>query len=82
MEFKTQLMDAETMRRAYARITHEIAERNPEDFALVGIRTRGVPFAGKIAENTEKFFGKRLLTSAYSTLRSTGTTSLSSRNTR
>ena len=59
MEFKTQLMDAETMRRAYARITHEIAERNPEDFALVGIRTRGVPFAGKIAENTEKFFGKR-----------------------
>ena len=59
MEFKTGLMDAEAMRRACARITHEIAERNPEDFALVGIRTRGAPFAERIAKDFEAFFGKR-----------------------
>lgn len=59
MIFKTKLMTAADMARATVRLTHEIAERNPEDFALVGIRTRGVPFANRIADNCEKFFGRR-----------------------
>ena len=48
------------MASATARIAHEIAERNPDsDVALVGIRTRGVPFAQRLSDNFEKFFGKR-----------------------
>jgi pyrimidine operon attenuation protein / uracil phosphoribosyltransferase len=40
------------MARALARIAHEILERNAriEDIALVGIRTRGVPLARRIAK--------------------------------
>ena len=39
------------MRRALVRIAHEILERNPqpESLALVGVRTRGVPLARRIA---------------------------------
>jgi len=44
-------MDAERMGRSLARIAHEILERNRgvEELALVGIRTRGVPLAKRIA---------------------------------
>ena len=44
-------MDAERMGRSLARIAHEIHERNRgvEELALVGIRTRGVPLAKRIA---------------------------------
>jgi len=40
------------MARALARIAHEILERNSriEDVALVGIRTRGVPLARRVAK--------------------------------
>ncbi len=45
------VMDAERMGRSLARIAHEILERNRgvEELALVGIRTRGVPLAKRIA---------------------------------
>ena len=45
------VMDAERMRRSLARIAHEILERNRgvEELALVGIRTRGVPLARRLA---------------------------------
>ena len=45
------VMDAERMSRSLARIAHEILERNRgvEELALVGIRTRGVPLAKRIA---------------------------------
>ena len=45
------VMDAERMGRSLARIAHEILERNRgvEELALVGIRTRGVPLARRIA---------------------------------
>ena len=45
------LMDADRMARALTRIAHEIVERNrgTSDLALVGIRTRGVPLARRIA---------------------------------
>jgi pyrimidine operon attenuation protein/uracil phosphoribosyltransferase len=44
-------MDAERMSRTLARIAHEILERNRgvEELALVGIRTRGVPIARRLA---------------------------------
>jgi pyrimidine operon attenuation protein/uracil phosphoribosyltransferase len=46
------VMDAERMGRTLARIAHEILERNRglEELALVGIRTRGVPIARRLAE--------------------------------
>src|ERR1051325_6117947 len=45
------VMDAERMSRSIARISHEILERNRgvEELALVGIRTRGVPIARRLA---------------------------------
>ena len=46
-----QVMDADRMARALTRIAHEIVERNrgTSDLALVGIRTRGVPLARRVA---------------------------------
>ena len=48
---KNVIMDADAMRRAIVRISHEIIERNKgvEDVVLVGIRTRGVPIAERLA---------------------------------
>ena len=45
------VMDAERMSRSLARIAHEILERNRgiEELAFVGIRTRGVPLARRLA---------------------------------
>ena len=45
------VMDADRMGRTLARIAHEILERNRgvEEIALVGIRTRGVPLAKRLA---------------------------------
>ena len=44
-------MDADAMRRAIVRIAHEIIERNKgvDNVVLVGIRTRGVPIAERLA---------------------------------
>ena len=45
------VMDANRMGRTLARIAHEILERGHglDDLALVGIRTRGVPMARRLA---------------------------------
>jgi pyrimidine operon attenuation protein/uracil phosphoribosyltransferase len=45
------VMDADRISRALTRIAHEILERNRgvEELALVGIRTRGVPIARRLA---------------------------------
>src|SRR5262247_1644317 len=45
------VMDADRMSRTLTRIAHEIIERNRgvDDLALVGIRTRGVPLARRLA---------------------------------
>jgi pyrimidine operon attenuation protein/uracil phosphoribosyltransferase len=45
-------MDADRIGRTLTRIAHEILERNRgiEDLALVGIRTRGVPLATRLAQ--------------------------------
>ncbi len=46
-----QVMDADRMSRALTRIAHEILERNRglDEVALVGVRTRGVPIARRLA---------------------------------
>jgi pyrimidine operon attenuation protein/uracil phosphoribosyltransferase len=45
-------MDGENIRRAMYRLSHEITEHNKgiSDIILVGIRTRGVPLANRLAE--------------------------------
>jgi pyrimidine operon attenuation protein/uracil phosphoribosyltransferase len=45
-------MDADRIGRSLARIAHEILERNRgvEELALIGIRTRGVPLARRLAQ--------------------------------
>lgn len=49
--FKARVLDAEMMRRALTRISHEIIEKNTgiDDLAIIGIRRRGVPLADRLA---------------------------------
>ena len=49
---KNVIMDADAIRRAVVRISHEIIEKNKgvEDVVLLGIRSRGVPLAERLAD--------------------------------
>ena len=51
------VMSADDMRRAIVRIAHEIVEQNQgcRDLILVGMRTRGVPLAQRIADAIREF---------------------------
>ena len=53
------VMDADRMARTLARIAHEIVERNRgvDRLALVGVRTRGVPIAGRLAAQLKEITG-------------------------
>ncbi|EOT47634.1 bifunctional protein pyrR [Enterococcus sp. AZ150] len=53
---KKEVIDAVTMKRALTRITYEIIERNKgiEDLVLVGIKTRGIYIAQRIAERLKQ----------------------------
>jgi pyrimidine operon attenuation protein/uracil phosphoribosyltransferase len=55
------VLTADDIRRAVRRIAHEIVERNhgPATVALVGLRTRGVPLAERLAAAIEEFEGER-----------------------
>lgn len=57
--YKARILDADAIRRALMRITHEILEKNngTEGLCLVGIKTRGVPVAKRIAENIKRIEG-------------------------
>ncbi len=61
-----QVMDADRMARALTRIAHEILERNrgTSELALVGIRTRGVPLARRIAHSLREINGEDVPTGA------------------
>lgn len=54
---KAELMSSNEVGRALTRIAHEIVERNKgaERLALVGIHTRGVPIASRLAELIASF---------------------------
>lgn len=56
---KAKILDSTQIRRALTRISHEIVESNKgtEDLLLVGIRTRGVPLARRLAVNIEEIEG-------------------------
>ena len=58
---KAELMDGAAIGRALSRIAHEIVEKNKgvDNVVLVGIRTRGVPIAERLAENIEKIEGQK-----------------------
>jgi pyrimidine operon attenuation protein / uracil phosphoribosyltransferase len=58
---KATLMDPQEVTRALTRIAHEIIERNKgtDDLALVGVHTRGVPIAERLADMIERFEGVR-----------------------
>jgi pyrimidine operon attenuation protein/uracil phosphoribosyltransferase len=61
-----QVMDADRMSRALTRIAHEILERNRglDEIALVGIRTRGVPLARRLARSLKEINGDDVPTGA------------------
>ncbi len=54
------VMDAERISRALTRIAHEILEHNRglANLALVGVRSRGVPIAQRIADDLRKISGE------------------------
>ena len=59
---KKIIMTPEDIRRTLARIAHETIERNKaiEHLILVGMRTRGVPLAKRLAANIEDFEGLKI----------------------
>ena len=59
MAEEIEIMDAQTMKRALTRITHEILEKNDgtKNLILVGIKTRGIYLAKRIAERIKDFEG-------------------------
>ncbi len=60
--FRKIIMTPEDIRRTLARIAHEIIERNKDIncLVLIGLRTRGVPLANRLAANIEDFSGLKI----------------------
>ena len=60
------ILDADRMSRTLMRIAHEIVERNRgvEDLALVGIRTRGVVIARRLAQALQQITDEPIRTGA------------------
>ena len=58
------VMDADRIGRTLTRIAHEIVERNKgvEHLALVGVRTRGVPIAKRLARALNEITGHEVPT--------------------
>jgi pyrimidine operon attenuation protein / uracil phosphoribosyltransferase len=56
---RAKVFDADDLRRAHTRIAHEIVERNhgAADIVLIGLYTRGVAVAHRLAEAIEQFEG-------------------------
>jgi pyrimidine operon attenuation protein/uracil phosphoribosyltransferase len=56
------VLSGEEIRRAVRRIAHEIVERNHglNGLVLIGMRTRGVPLARRLADAIEEFEGERV----------------------
>ena len=55
-----QLMSQDEIQRALSRIAHEVLERNRgvDDLVLVGMHTRGVPLARRLADRIRRFEGR------------------------
>ncbi|MCJ7839577.1 bifunctional pyr operon transcriptional regulator/uracil phosphoribosyltransferase PyrR [Lederbergia sp. NSJ-179] len=59
---KTIVLDEKAIQRALTRIAHEILERNKgiEECILVGIKTRGIHLAERLAKRIEQIEGERI----------------------
>jgi pyrimidine operon attenuation protein/uracil phosphoribosyltransferase len=59
---KKTIMTRDDIRRTLARIAHEIIERNKtaEHLILIGVHTRGVPLAKRLAANIENIEGAKV----------------------
>lgn len=59
MTIKKEIIDKDGVRRALTRIAHEIVEKNQgtEDLVIIGIRSRGVPIAERLAKKISEFEG-------------------------
>ena len=53
MKLKSEILDSSAFNRALVRIAHQIIEKNGnvENLAVIGIKTRGVPIAQRLAKN-------------------------------
>ena len=62
MQFKAQVMDRQDVERTLVRLAHQIVEKNhgTEDLCLIGIKTRGIPLAQRLAKLIEQFEGVQL----------------------
>jgi len=62
LRVKAQIMDEASLERTLVRISHEILEKNhgAGNLCLIGIKTRGVPLARRLAENIKKIDGTAL----------------------
>jgi len=56
---RAKVFDADDLRRAHTRIAHEIVERNhgATDVVLIGLYTRGIAVARRLADAIEQFEG-------------------------
>lgn len=63
MKFKAEIMEDKAINRALIRISHEIIEKNKgvENIVLIGIMTKGVPLAKRIAKYIAKIENKEPL---------------------
>ena len=61
MQEKAVVLDDQMIRRALTRISHEIVERNKgvDNCVLVGIKTRGIFIAQRLAEQLVKLKEKK-----------------------
>ena len=59
---RSEVMDADDVRRALWRMAHEILEHNQgvSDVALIGLQTGGVPLARKLAANLAEIEGSNI----------------------
>ena len=58
MGIKAKLLDSGAMDRALTRLSHEIVEKNGgvENVVLIGIKTRWLPLANRVAEKIKKAY--------------------------
>ncbi|OWZ83195.1 bifunctional pyr operon transcriptional regulator/uracil phosphoribosyltransferase PyrR [Natranaerobius trueperi] len=61
---KALIMDQDKLKRTLTRISYEIIEQNKgiDDLVIIGIRTRGVPLAKRLANKIEEIGGKEIPT--------------------
>ncbi|MDD7523186.1 MAG: bifunctional pyr operon transcriptional regulator/uracil phosphoribosyltransferase PyrR [Clostridiales bacterium] len=62
MDFKATILNEADINRTLVRMSHQIIERNhgTDGLCLIGIRTRGLPLAERIAVNIERICGERV----------------------